>query len=806
MKRKRRIEKTRVKRDGKILLGRMGLEDARDEMASRNKRQEKGNKLPPLKNVALHKLKEQLSVVELGHMANIDLGTGLALHRKSATPESNLTKFPDVGLDLRVSVKKVPTYRFEHQYASIRIQAWWRGEVTREYVWGPGGVYQTQAAVMIQRSYKGEIGRRKAKRVRAERDFRGARGFQNLRRRYCAKLKVAKARAMKRLNGARSLQRVYRGYKDRLVATRLRLERNNRCALLIQRYARGRQGRNDAIRRKKEDIRRRAALEALLERLEAIPANLKSTIDKLSDRELRRNGELLDRIVQDIVLLFAFNTRLDIAIRVLNRMLRLNDASVVANQAKAVAILASGSKPHFRSLKHSLFFVELAVDALSRCPTSSPYNPFDPKVMETETDITDTFLNSLDEVFYLSTILHRGKPKELDVVLNYGIVLQCIVKDYNRARIYWKKAAALLHHLTSIYSGQALENQKIRTATLVEQFDTFWSQPEVFDYCEGNEYYLYRRGKAICVYRKDYAPLIVLESQFLHITRSSVQDNSAAAMYGLPVELDQWARAKAFIGKILLQRERRCIRPRLWIPAIERERMGEVVMCKKILGAADIQRVARGMKARIEWRRRVRVREELDKQKYLLVEKRLVRERHRRRCRQAAIKVQAIFRSVQTRAYLAFLGTNACEIQRIARGMLGRLAFAEAERLARMGVLVKEVFKGGKTLMIDNGPQKCQVFLTVLRAGYNFLFKAIDVCTTEEYSGTVSQQRVEWLLGEYNKGKRKIDHVRKTMHEKVLEILLDGLRLSQPIAALGDLIKAEGKLTVVVTAVRTRAA
>jgi hypothetical protein len=180
----------------------------------------------------------------------------------------------------------------------------------------------------------------------------------------------------------------------------------------------------------------------------------------------------------------------------------------------------------------------------------------------------------------------------------------------------------------------------------------------------------------------------------------------------------------------------------------------------------------------------------------VLVEQRLERQYLRHKRASAATRIAAGERGRRLRARLRKLRAASVQIQRIARGMLARVRAAEMERRNRMGALVTQVFRGGRSLPVHAGGRR-HLLLTVLRSGANYSFSGLDLCTAVEYRGMLAEpQLLEWLE-QVNRTRPKTEQLRKT--SKLVPLLLDSLQLVRPIAAAG-LQREEAVWTIVVRA------
>ena len=140
---------------------------------------------------------------DLNHL-NIPLETNFNSKRRHAAKEEE----EDVGEE----------YTTEELHAAVVIEAWIRSRKVHWEVWRPMGIQQACACMLIQRVFRGMIGRRRARfmqmdlEIRAvltlQRNFRGAKA----RKIYFAALKL------RRWTAATAIQSVFRGFCGRRLA------------------------------------------------------------------------------------------------------------------------------------------------------------------------------------------------------------------------------------------------------------------------------------------------------------------------------------------------------------------------------------------------------------------------------------------------------------------------------------------------------------------------------------------------------------------------------------------------------------
>ncbi|GBG31048.1 Hypothetical Protein FCC1311_072692 [Hondaea fermentalgiana] len=238
-----------------------------------------------------------------------------------------------------------------------------------------------------------------------------------------------------------------------------------------------------------------------------------------------------------------------------------------------------------------------------------------------------------------------------------------------------------------------------------------------------------------------------------------------------------------------------------WVRKLERDI--EIRNASKERSAVHAQRIVRGAFGRSRWRHEYMKQSVLERQGESLVLKRLDMLRERQRRSRAASRMQAFARGCAVRIDLRIKNERIVEIQRVVRGRLGRVRFAEIERRQRMGVLVTEVFRGAHTVPVVSRGQdlhergSTQVVLQILRAGFNYLVSGTDLCTGETYHATLREQHMQRFLDAKNRKLTRIGQVRATQYERVVQLMLGSLRLCPPVKALGDLLAQEASLTFV---------
>ncbi|CAK9104674.1 Uncharacterized protein SCF082_LOCUS48823 [Durusdinium trenchii] len=681
---------------------------------------------------------------------------------------------------------------FEHHLAATVIQAWMRGEWTREWAWGEGGLAEQAAALLIQKAFRGRKGFRLARDKRFFLRTAAACTAQRSWRCFAAKRKRQKLRQILLFDSVVRIQSAVRGWQGRKEAKRLREIRERTMATRIQRMVRGLLGRRAFERERHLELNRQVVQKELSERAASLTMFFKHKIDKISDRQIVRSETVQHEIVRYAMLQFAFRGEVDLALQLLSRVLRCNSDHQVASLVKVIVLLSSGGRPIYQNSKHAYFFVERALDLLD-----APQTPGRVKSLKSFKESNAHFAD-LGQFFFLCARAKASGRDSFRASMNFALVLQCLpnCKDLGRSQLYWARANDALEGAQTWCSGDMLHNNLSWVKHLGRQFVAFWDHAEVH-LVSFKDMSVSTKGDAVIVRSPSCSPLVVASQR--QMREISGLDGNARPQ--------QHARAMLrFVQKI---RVRMSARPQLMIPFLQKARTKEVDELRKHHAALCIQAAGRGMLGRIVWRRLAKIREVLQQQELFLVEQRLQRLRIRQARRRAITRLQSLWRGHLARVHVQRCHLGATQMQRAVRGHLGRVHFGELERRMRMGALVKEVYAGGRRIPVDNVgaatpmnmafpiTSECQVFLQVLKSGNNFVVSGVDLCTAEEYRGTLPGHHVEGFLRRFNQGRACKEKVRITQAGQVLELILSHLRLVPPIKALGDLTHAEASRTFV---------
>lgn len=727
-------------------------------------------------------------------------------------------------IDLRVESNK-KQYRPEHQHAATTIQAWLRGEDARELVWGDGGIYENAKALHIERLYRGMCGRRRAKKARHERDTRAATRIQSIWRRYIAR-KLFQRLLWEHLNySATSIQRVVRGYWGRILAKHLRKELEERFAQRLQRAVRCHIARRELYKRRKKEEERKSKHHVWQTCLSQIPFQFHIKVGRISDRELQEDWKLYAVTLRDCLLLFAYKDELETMISVLTKLIRVNPQCRIAYEAKAIALLAWGGLPRHRH-QHAYYFAEQVMDLLAHS-VEPACRPGIPGAEDAAWNIDSIF-----ELFYIAARERVHAYGGFKAQMNLALSLACLSEEPARALKYYAKAYASLQY-KSRYRAELLAHHQAWLQKLQTGHEDFWgATPKEIIFPKRpplDVYSMWRRGDALVIYRPNVTPLIAPFRQVLAIMNrastaslgsmrsadfeammkteetETLEEDSPNLKVNASNEVSTWT-CLAFLKKVKVVNVRMKSQPRLLVPMLERQRFLEIQNAAKDRAAIQIQRIVRGAFGRARWRRYFARRQTITGQEESLVLKRLVLLRERERKRRAATRIQALVRGRQLRIEIALKHLCAIQIQRVIRGRLGRLRFIEYERRQRMGVLVNEEFRGAMSIPVYS-PGKAdswggtQVLLQILRAGFNYLVTGTDLCTSERYKATFTEQHIQRLLVKANQGQSKLEQIRPTQYDRVCKLIRVSLRLCPPIKAVGDLIYKEATLTFVLAGI-----
>jgi len=252
--------------------------------------------------------------------------------------------------------------------------------------------------------------------------------------------------------------------------------------------------------------------------------------------------------------------------------------------------------------------------------------------------------------------------------------------------------------------------------------------------------------------------------------------------------------------KRLLHRARTLQRYKLVLPPLNSYRNTAKEATMRWQAAHKLQTMYRGFQSRAMWRRvqhRMRSRRTQDEH---LAEKRAALEAIRQYEKRMAAMLQARFKGWLWRARMKQMVIGSIEIQRIARGFLGKKTRRDLERRLLEGLPVDVMLDRGVT--VSGVP----LILQVRRCGLSFKFEGHDLEKCIVYVGYVYSAQTLELLTAFNprpptleeiEADPRLEHlpdksIKPFEHDRILqEVLLPNLALTEPIDALPEELRRE---------------
>jgi hypothetical protein len=155
--------------------------------------------------------------------------------------------------------------------------------------------------------------------------------------------------------------------------------------------------------------------------------------------------------------------------------------------------------------------------------------------------------------------------------------------------------------------------------------------------------------------------------------------------------------------------------------------------------------------------------------------------------------VKAHYIGNRTRNRLQFLHTKAIECQRIIRGKFGRNRAAERKDFLEYGARVIKMFGRGRCV------SGLYLYVEVYRSGYNWLIRGFSHEKATAYQGLLRREHVTELVKKHPYGldsvysAQKKERLRIWHHERVCDLLVLCLAVTDPIHGLGELFEYDGK-------------
>jgi len=665
-------------------------------------------------------------------------------------------------IDLRVETKLFIGNSFECHHASLVIQSWMRSRKAYWGVWGPSGVREQTYCRNIQRVFRGYKGKLVAKHIKKELLSSSALVLEQFWR-CVAACKTRKSMLQKKRDeNSTVIQKNVRGRFGRLVAFQCRHRRDVKCTRTIQRIFRG-------FYAKKRVETKRKTYESKMNFARTLYSLYQERRAIVSDREYREEPALIQSHLEySILCILAGNYRTSCL--TLQGIIRVTNGNRIASCALALSTAARSAQFHRHFNLESI---------ITMCKNRKDDGIF--------------VFDDMDELFYMYIQAQQGHHRNhFQALVNYAIYLGIVSGQTGRALKYWERAAGVM------------TIQKQRNLKLVPKFTEEWFDRLRSDFHDHwkcnlkfvgtmNNIQIQRKGQLVYFEYSECIPLVVDIKQVHSVT------------FGEEFEFDyefKWDHSfrieilSNFIRRVRVVKTSKGLR--LMHPLIHKLIRIQEKEMKMKMGSVEIQRMVRGKLARIVATFLRKVRQEKQNQLQILEKKQLEKQSIRDKRKRASMVIQAQCRRKLWCDHLRSLHERAVSIQRVGRGCVGRVRGKKLKRQKLMGVLVDEVYTGGKNFKVKSGvtTRDCQVLLQGFKSGFSYLFVAKDMCTCREYKGTISGQQLETFLEEFNNNKSKSQRIRKTQEKEVLQILIAHLRLIPPIKGIGALASSEGQGTL----------